>query len=304
MKLYKTYHIYVIAAVLLACSGIAGAQISDITNYAALTLTCTNANTTCDTAGTTNFGINSSFSVLGPQTIEVNTQGYGLAQITASGTYSGSTLNFEFSDDGGTTWFPEICSRTDANIQETSEAVTANAFRGWECSVGAATKFRVRQSAITSGGPIVRMTLTGGLIEPAPTVSFTNTPGASDPCMNPGVLKSATKFAIGSATTLQITSATAGQITYVCGFLADIAGSATTAGTIQFEYGTQATTPCDTAAVTITGAMIGSLTAGVPFLVNTGSTGTQFSTIAGNQLCVVTTGTTVSIQGYITFVKQ
>src|ERR1700737_4101974 len=85
------------------------AQVSDRTASASLTSTCSNATTTCDTAGVTVFAQYN--DVTGPQAVEMSTQNYGLAQITVHGTYSGSTINFEFSDDGGTSWYPTICTR-------------------------------------------------------------------------------------------------------------------------------------------------------------------------------------------------
>lgn len=230
----KSYRIVLaVLALSLACFG----QASDITGSAPLTSTCSNANTTCDTAGVTNFNVGSSFNVQGPQTIEVSTQSYGLAQVSASGTYSGSTLNFEFSDDGGTTWYINTCTRTDTNLQETSEAVSANAYRAWDCAVGAATKFRVRQSAIGSGGPIVKVTLTAGLLEPAPTVQLSSAgSNGANPCANPHANLA---FFSTSATTnaaTQMIALVAGQKVYVCS-LSVIAGGVASS-TFSLVYGT------------------------------------------------------------------
>lgn len=151
----------------------ADAQQSDISlGPATLTAACTNANTTCDTANPPNFGPNG--TIVGPATLEGSTQGYGIVQITLNGvsTAVGSTLNFEFSDDGGTSWYSNTCTRSDIPVQEPSEAIPATTYRAWDCAVGAATRFRVRQSAISSGQAVVRATLTAGLLEPAPTVQL------------------------------------------------------------------------------------------------------------------------------------
>lgn len=161
----------------LICAAIASyAQNSDTriplgNGYIPLTSTCANANSTCDTAGVTNFGQNG--AVMGPQTLEFNTQGYGLAVIYVSGTSTavGSTISFEFSDDGGTSWYLNTCTRTDASIQETGEAVPSATYRAFDCGVGAATRMRVRQTAISSGTLFVSATLTTGLVEPAPTTA-------------------------------------------------------------------------------------------------------------------------------------
>lgn len=265
------------------------AQNSDRNLRGQLTSTCSNTNSTCDVLGTTVFGGNG--DVLGPQTIEANVQGYGLAQITVSGTYSGSTLNFEFSDDGGTTWYTEVCARTDANVQESSEAVATNAFRAIECSVGAATRFRIRQSAITTGGPVVGLTLTSGIVEPAPTVSFTNTPGSTDPCQNTGVIKSSVAVAISTATTTRVIAPVAGQTIYACSFGGTaVAG---TAATYTWEYGTGGT--CGTGTTLLTGALTGG---GFFHILG------EFHTASAAELCIVTGGTGPNYQGILTYVQQ
>ena len=149
------------------------AQQSDLSiGPAFLTAACTNANTSCDPQNAPNFGPNG--TVLGPATLEGSTQGYGVVQITLNGTSTaaGATVFFEFSDDGGTSWYSNTCTRTDIPVQEASEAIPASTYRAWDCAVGAATRFRVRQSAISSGQSIWRATLTAGLLEPAPTVQW------------------------------------------------------------------------------------------------------------------------------------
>jgi hypothetical protein len=107
---------------------------------------------------------------------------------------------------------------------------------------------------------------------------------------------------IVSATTTQLLALSAGKAIYICSATLTIAGSATTAGSILFEYGTGAS--CGTGTTAITGAMVGSTTAGNPTVIPfQGGSGTQFGTIAGQALCAVSAGTTVSIQGYITVVQ-
>ncbi len=176
--------------ILLLLSAAGFAQQSDRHTVAQLTSTCANANSTCDTPGVTVFGQQG--DVLGPQSLEVNVLGYGLATVTVSGTYNGSTIFFEFSDDGGTTWYPTTCARIDASVQEGNETLTNNGFRSWDCGVGASTRFRVRQSAITSGGPNVGITLTSGIIEPAPTVALTIPPSSFSIISNPAAGSQAT----------------------------------------------------------------------------------------------------------------
>jgi len=243
---------YLFGFVLLSSLGW-GQSLSDISvQNVPLTSTCTNTNISCDTAGVTNFVINSSFNVQGPQTLEVTTQGYGLIQMTFQGTYSGATENFEVSNDGGTTWFTTTCTRIDTNIQETSETITANAYRGIECSVGAGTKFRVRQSAIGSGGPTVAATLTSGLVEAAPTVQLSlGGVGGSNPCANPHAALSSALVSLSGTTLTQSIALSGSTRIYICDI---IAGWANAAGTVVVSYGTGAN--CGTGTQAIGGTLI------------------------------------------------
>lgn len=145
------------------------AQLSDRKYSAVLTSTCSNATSSCDVSGTTAFGQNG--EVLGPQTLEANITGYGVATITARGTFTGSTISFEFSDDGGTSWYATVCARSDSAVLEGSSTLADNTQRAWDCGISAATRFRVRQTAITTGGPMIGMTLSSAQYEPAQTVS-------------------------------------------------------------------------------------------------------------------------------------
>jgi len=107
--------------------------------------------------------------------IPVSTVGYSVVTVTVNGTYAGITVNFEFSDDGGTTYYSDTCTRTDSNVQESSEALPSNQSRAWDCGVFAATNFRVRSSAYTSGTANIGITLSAASIEPAQTVSVSGT---------------------------------------------------------------------------------------------------------------------------------
>ena len=109
-------------------------------------------------------------------TVPVAAVGYGVATVTVNGTYAGVTINFEFSDDNATTWYTETCTRTDTAIQESSEALPSNQTRAWDCGVYAATNFRVRASAYTSGTANIGITMSAAPVEPAPTVSAGSLP--------------------------------------------------------------------------------------------------------------------------------
>jgi hypothetical protein len=126
----------------------------------------------------------------------------------------------------------------------------------------------------------------------------------ADPCQNPGSVKSSAQVQISSATTTQLIPTVAGQQIYVCGGTVEIASSATTAATIQFEYGTGAT--CGTGTVAFTGPMgTGTATAGIdPAVIPLSSGVTNFAVPTNNNFCAVTTGTTVNANGWIVFVSQ
>lgn len=282
-------------AVMAALTVLARADISDTSGSAVLTSTCSNANTSCDTAGVTNFNSNSAFSVLGPQTIEANTGGYGLAQITFSGTYSGATENFEFSDDGGTTWYTTTCTRVDTNIQETSEAIASNAFRAIECSIGAATKFRVRQSAIGSGGPLVKITMTSGLLEPAPTMQLSTAGvGGANPCLNPHANLQSVAFTTAGTTAVQEVALAAGQKVYICSL--SVVGQSGTTPTFSLVFGTG--TNCATGQGTL-----------IPAFATPANTMIAFAnpvtvTTAGQAVCYLDTGTTPVQVAAFSYVQQ
>lgn len=123
-----------------------------------LSAACTNATTTCD--GTAN------------SQLKLPVGEYSLASITIHGTFTSATLFFEFSDDGGTNWYPTACTRNDASIQENSEAVLDSTNRSWDCGTAASGIFRVRLSAIGSGTILINASQSAIQVEPAPTVSI------------------------------------------------------------------------------------------------------------------------------------
>lgn len=283
---------------LLFAASLCHAQwLSDISSGpVSLTSTCSNANSTCDTAGTTNFIPNSPFNVQGPQTLEMTTQGYGLVQVTFSGTYTGATENFEISDDGGTTWYSTTCTRIDTNVQEVSEAIATNAFRGIECAVGAATKFRVRQSAISTGGPIVKATLTSGLVEPAPTVQIAQAGvSGANACLNPHSNLQTAFVSMSTTALTQFIAASAGTRIYVC---SAIFTNSTATNPVQLEYGTGSN--CGTGTTVAVDKFTAPASTASPVIL----TGPVFVTPASQALCYIQSGTTPTASMAITYVQQ
>lgn len=124
-----------------------------------LSAACTNATTTCDATANSQ--------------LKTGIGEYTVASVTMHGTFTGATVNFEFSDDGGTNWYPTQCTRNDAAIQEGSEAIADSTNRSWDCGTAAAGMFRIRLSAISTGTILVSATLSTDQVEPAQTVSVT-----------------------------------------------------------------------------------------------------------------------------------
>jgi len=122
---------------------------SDYNTTGSLTTTCANTNTSC--AGTAG------------SSLSINTSNYGTVTVTMHGTYSTATVNFEFSDDGGTSFYPTACveTATPTNI-ESSKSGLSTGYIAWQCAVVGATSFRVRVSAITSGTILVGLTASKG----------------------------------------------------------------------------------------------------------------------------------------------
>ena len=286
-----------ISLLFLLCSFPAHAQwLSDISSGSVyLTSTCSNANSTCDSAGVTNFIPNSPFNVQGPQTMEMTTQGYGLAQVTFSGTYSGAVENFEISDDGGSTWYTTTCARIDTNTQETSETLATNAFRGIECAVGAATKFRVRQSALTSGTVVAKATLTSGLVEPAPTVqlSLAGVSG-SNACLNPHTLLTSTAVTTAGTTAAQVIALSGTAKIYLCSM--SVVGQSGTTPTFSLVTGTGSN--CGTGQAVLIPAFATPANTLLPFA------NPVAVSPAGAALCYLQTGTTPVSVVAMTYVQQ
>lgn len=273
-----------------------------------LNATCSNANTSCSNAVfVTGYGSTGTPGSFGSgAALDIPVANYSAATITVSGTYAGATINFEFSDPtSGTNYFQEVCARTDINLLESSEALPSNQVRAWNCPVWAATRFRIRASAYTSGNVNVWVTLTQAAIDPSLVVaaSIANVAGASDPCQDVSAIKASAPIAISTATTTQLVALSGTTVVYLCGYQA-VAGAGTNPS-LQFVYGTGSS--CATGLTSLTGAMATGVTVatGVPGPIFESSPGnTILKTPAGNALCVTTGGTTPNFQGWVSFVQQ
>jgi len=123
-----------------------------------------------------------------------------------------------------------------------------------------------------------------------------------DPCSYQA--KSSAAISVTSATTTSLVAVSGSTTVFVCGFSITIAPSGTAADTALFEYGTGAACSSPTA---LTGTFgNGDLTTAVgvaPITYGTGGA-TIFKSAASNGVCIVTAGTTVNVQGVLSFVQQ
>ncbi len=123
---------------------------------------------------------------------------------------------------------------------------------------------------------------------------------AADPCLN-GIKKSV-PITIATATTTQLVAGSGILAIYVCGFSVTETG---TAATFQFEDGTGGT--CGASTTVLTGVYAPLV--GTPFVQPVGGTFifAPLPSVGGTTslgLCVVTGGTTPSLQGALTYVQQ
>jgi hypothetical protein len=152
----------------------------------------------------------------------------------------------------------------------------------------------------TGGTNKVAINASGQLAVQAPPSVPYPTGTAADPCLSPSVVKTTVPIAVTSATTTQLVAPSGTTATYICGGVFTIAPSATSADTALFESGTGAT-------CTGTYAMTGTFgngdltTAAAPIVVPLVG---ELVTPASQGVCVVTAGTAVSVQGYVTEVQQ
>lgn len=96
---------------------------------------------------------------------------------------------------------------------------------------------------------------------------------------------------ISTATTTALVAVSGATSVYVCSYVIEIQGVATTAGTLQLETGTGSA--CATAVVAVTPTYIGSTTAGTPTVIPQGSNlGYVIKGAASSGLCALSTTTT------------
>lgn len=127
-----------------------------------------------------------------------------------------------------------------------------------------------------------------------------------DPCSG-AVAKSSIAIALTATGTLQLLALSGTTVIYVCGFVATIPNTATTATSLKFIAGTG--TNCGTPTATLTGPMGSNDPAAVsanPVVVAYGgANATAFPTPSGSELCTVVTGNgTLDISGVLSYVQK
>jgi hypothetical protein len=104
------------------------------------------------------------------QTIAVALGELKFVNLDIRGTYGSIALAFEISFDGGTNYVAFHMARVDANTVETVTGTISNTARTWETNCGAATHFRVRSTAWTSGTMAVRINNSASDANPVPAI--------------------------------------------------------------------------------------------------------------------------------------
>lgn len=102
--------------------------------------------------------------------------------------------------------------------------------------------------------------------------------------------------AISTATTTRLVTGSTNNRVVVCGYDFTVGG---TTPTYQFEYGTKASTDCDTGATVMTGAYAPTSGTKASF---GGANQSIMATATSKDLCLVTVGTGASVQGVIDYV--
>ena len=115
----------------------------------------------------------------------------------------------------------------------------------------------------------------------------------ADFCQGPNPAKQSVAVNLSSSGENLLVAPVSNQVIQVCSVVVDIGG---TSPTMQFDYGTQTSTACDTGTTHLTGAMTASKVMG--------GTLDYFTAPAGNQLCLKLTGTSPTAVGVVTYVQK
>lgn len=247
-------------------------------------------------------------------TSNVNAGSYLLAQIdktlfagAAANTSKTITIQTPFGSTSGLfNFFSGAGPPAGSSISFICSGTVALSIQSFTLATPGGTQFFTPQTTVC---PLMQVTYTsGGASASTYTLevifSVPGFPNAADPCQNPAIFKSSVPVSLTTATTTSLVSPSSSARVYVCGASFTIAPSGTIADTIQFITGSGGT--CGTGTVTNTGTYgngdLTTTTGVVP--INLQSNGMVFSSAQGAGVCAVTAGTTVNIQGILSFVQQ
>lgn len=150
------------------------------------------------------------------QTVQnASADGYATGLISIHGTYSGSG-SFVVSDDGGTTFYPVLCARSDGTASETGFTTLTNTSRMWVCPVSGNDTLAVQSTGSWTGTANVRV-------------------GISEPSPNSGVVSGSVVVTQPTAANLNATVTNAGT------FAVQDATTETNTGTVATAQGAQGT---------------------------------------------------------------
>lgn len=125
-----------------------------------------------------------------------------------------------------------------------------------------------------------------------------------DPCQASSFAKSS--VSISTTTKTRIVAGVANKSVYGCGYALTLSGGVASLS-VQFVAGTQTTTPCDTAATNLSGAMIPNTSTTAAAGTNVpdgGGSYTHFQTPLGQDLCVFPNADANNIAGYFVYAIQ
>lgn len=167
--------------------------------------------------------------------VATNLDGFATTLLSLRGTYGGATVKFQFSDDGGTTWFDVLGNKNEAAGRESTSVLVDNSSRSWTINPGpGADSMRVVLTAISTGSLSAHFS-----INSCPTTNGVT--ASSDPNTATSALASEYPFgatpvtAAGSGATGAVVgtlAATAGKTNYICGFDVSAIGGTAAVGPI------------------------------------------------------------------------
>jgi hypothetical protein len=203
-----------------------------------------------------------------------------VATVRIAGTCTNLAATVQGSNDLGANW-------TDlhaASVSAGASTVTLSTTGFWRVNSSGFNKLRVHITALTASCTVAMAGTISGIIQ-------------ADPCLNPSIMMASVVVNQASSITAALVPAVTNKSIYVCGFAASAVG---TNPTLNFKYGTQVSTACDTGAVNLTGPINPSATVG---MLNLSNARTVFAAPASNQLCLVTAATT-TVTGVLTYIQQ